>query len=77
MKNRTELRFETPSEWLQNNRKELAKYAGEWIAFTNEGVIAHDKNGKILAQKAREITLDFVFKFVHPLEIPRIIRIRL
>ncbi len=67
--------FETPSEWLQNNRKELAKYAGEWIAFTNTGVIAHDKNGKILAKKAREITLDFVFKFVHPLEIPRIIRI--
>jgi hypothetical protein len=67
--------YNSPFEWLQNNRKVLVKYSGEWIAFTNKGVIAHDKSGKILAQKAREITLDFVFKYVHPLEIPRVIRI--
>lgn len=75
MKKKMDTGFETPFEWLQNNRRELAKYAGEWIAFTNTGVIAHDKNGKILAQKARLITQDFVFKYVHPLEIPRVIRI--
>jgi hypothetical protein len=75
MRKKESVVYQTPSEWLKFNRKQLADYAGEWIAFTNSGVIAHHKSGKIVAQEARKITADFVFKYVHPLEIPRVIRI--
>jgi hypothetical protein len=75
MKKRDSKTYETSSEWLKNNRKSLAEYAGEWIAFTNSGVIVHNKSGKIVAQEARLTKLDYVLKYVHPFEIPRIIRI--
>lgn len=71
----TIITYNSPSEWLKNNRKRLSPFAGEWIAFTNIGVIAHDKNGRITAQKAKITTTDYVLKYVHPLEILRIIRI--
>lgn len=75
MNNKQQVIYSTASEWLKNNRKALKDYAGEWIAFTNAGVIVHHKSGKIVAQEARQITNDFVLKYVHPLEIPRVIRI--
>lgn len=67
--------YATTDEWLKNNRKELANYAGEWIAFNNSGVIVHNKSGRIVAKEARLTQLDYVLKYVHPLEIPRVIRI--
>jgi hypothetical protein len=67
--------YPSPSEWLKNNRKYLAAYAGEWIAFTNTGIIAHNKSGRITAQEARQTQLQYVLKYVHPLEIPRVIRL--
>ena len=67
--------YNSPTEWLKNNRKILAKYAGEWIAFDQNGIIVHNKSGKIVAREAREIQADFVLKYVHPLEIPRVVRI--
>ena len=75
MKKRKEIAYNSPSEWLKNNRKSLGAFAGEWIAFTNSGVIIHNKSGRIVAQEARKTNLDYVLKYVHPLEIPRIIRI--
>jgi hypothetical protein len=67
--------YATTDEWLKNNRKALADYAGEWIAFNNSGVIVHNKSGRIVAQEARLTQLDYVLKYVHPFEIPRVIRI--
>ncbi len=67
--------YATTDEWLKNNRKELANYAGEWIAFNNSGVIVHNKSGRIVAKEARLTQLDYVLKYVHPFEIPRVIRI--
>jgi hypothetical protein len=75
MKKHKEITYNTSSEWLKDNRKALGQYAGEWIAFTNTGVIVHNKSGRIVAQEARLTQLDYALKYVHPLEIPRIIRI--
>lgn len=70
-----EIVYATKDEWLKNNRKELIKYAGEWIAFNNAGVIVHNKSGRIVAKEARLTKQEYVLKYVHPLEIPRAIRI--
>jgi hypothetical protein len=70
-----EITYNTPSEWLKNNRKTLVKYAGEWIAFTNSGIIGHHKSGHIVTQEARKTELKYVLKYVHPLEVSRVVRI--
>ena len=67
--------YDSPADWLKNNRKSLGAFAGEWIAFTNAGVIVHNKSGRTVAQEARKTKLDYVLKYVHPFEIPRIVRI--
>ncbi len=70
-----EVIYETPSEWLKMNRKKLAAYSGEWIAITTSGVIAHNKSGRLTAQVARATQLPYTLKYVHPLEISRVIRL--
>lgn len=36
--------YPTPNEWYKGNRRELKKYRGEWIAYSNKGVISHDRD---------------------------------
>ncbi|MEG5136513.1 MULTISPECIES: DUF5678 domain-containing protein [unclassified Microcoleus] len=36
--------YPTAKEWYKANRQELKKYRGEWIAYTNHGVISHDSD---------------------------------
>jgi Family of unknown function (DUF5678)/Aspartyl protease len=40
----TEKQYQTPNDWYKDNRKELKKYRGQWIAYTNKGVISHDRD---------------------------------
>ena len=72
---KTIITYDSATEWLKHNRKILSKYSGEWIAYDQKGIIAHNKSGQIAAKAAREIQADFVLKYVHPLEIPRVVRI--
>ena len=75
MTKQKEIVYDSPADWLKNNRKSLAAFAGEWIAFTSSGVILHNQSGRIVAQQARETKLNYYLKYVHPFEIPRVIRI--
>jgi len=36
--------YPTAKEWYKANRRDLKKYRGEWIAYTNQGVISHDRD---------------------------------
>ncbi|MBE9123894.1 hypothetical protein IQ269_24625 [Tychonema sp. LEGE 07199] len=36
--------YATAKEWYKANRHELKKYRGQWIAYTNEGVISGDRD---------------------------------
>ncbi|MEG3895517.1 MULTISPECIES: DUF5678 domain-containing protein [unclassified Microcoleus] len=36
--------YATVNEWYKANRRELKKYRGQWIAYTNEGVISGDRD---------------------------------
>ena len=74
MAKQKEIVYDSPADWLKNNRKSLAAFAGECIAFTSSGVIVHNKSGKIVAQQARETKLDYYLKYVHPSEFSGAIR---
>jgi len=39
-----ETEYPTANEWYNANRRGLKKYRGEWIAYTNHGVISHDSD---------------------------------
>ncbi len=39
-----EKQYQTPDDWYKSNKNQLKKYQSEWIAFTNNGVIIHDKD---------------------------------
>ncbi len=67
--------YSTANDWLKHNRKELRKYPGEWIAFNNSGIIFHEKSGHNVTLMARKSKLDYTLKYVHPLEVSRLIRI--
>lgn len=54
--------YDSPADWLKNNRKSSAAFAGEWIAFTSSGVIVHNESGRIIAQQARETKLNYFIK---------------
>ena len=77
MTKQKEIVYDSPADWLKNNRKSLGAFAGEWIAFTSSGVIVHNKSGRIVAQQARETKLDYFIKYVHPFEVSVPFRIRI
>ena len=39
-----EAEYTTANEWYRANRRELKKYRGQWIAYTNRGVISCDRD---------------------------------
>ncbi|MEG4004981.1 DUF5678 domain-containing protein [Microcoleus sp. Pol11C1] len=36
--------YTTAKEWYKANRREWKKYRGQWIAYTNQGVISCDRD---------------------------------
>ncbi len=69
------MEHQTPNDWYNANRSQLRKYRGEWIAFTNEGVVAHDKDYLKLVKTIDNIldqyTIDRIFEneFVDPVRL--------
>ncbi|WP_245876031.1 DUF5678 domain-containing protein [Tychonema bourrellyi] len=39
-----EAEYTTVKEWYRANRREFKKYRGQWIAYTNQGVISCDRD---------------------------------
>ncbi|MBE9095741.1 DUF5678 domain-containing protein [Tychonema sp. LEGE 07203] len=70
--------YATAKEWYKANRHELKKYRGQWIAYTNEGVISGDRDyGKmkdgIPADKPNlSYVIDRIYEseFVEPVRFP-------
>ena len=36
--------YATTNDWYKANRPQLKIYRGQWIAYTNQGVISHDRD---------------------------------
>ena len=67
--------YKTPHDWYNSN-KSHQKYKSEWIAFTNDGVIVHDKNFFKVAKATDNLpvsqyTIDYIFDidFVEPVRL--------
>ncbi len=70
--------YKTPNDWYNANRNQLKNYKAEWIAFTNKGVIVHDKDLFKVAKATNNLldsqyTIDYIFdsEFVKPVRFKR------
>jgi hypothetical protein len=68
--------YKTPQDWYNSNRNQLRKYKSQWIAFTNDGVIVHDKNLFKVAKATDNLpvsqyVIDYIFDsdFVEPVRL--------
>ncbi|KHD07706.1 hypothetical protein PN36_15910 [Candidatus Thiomargarita nelsonii] len=68
--------YKTPNDWYNSNKSQLRKYKSEWIAFTNEGVIVHDKDLFKITKATDNLpvsqyTIDYIFDsdFVEPVRL--------
>ena len=52
-------------DWYVKNQQRLAEYRGEWIAFTSNGVIAHDREYLNTIAQIDPGRQDFVLARVH------------
>jgi Aspartyl protease len=52
-------------DWYVKNQQKLGKYRGEWIAFTSNGVIAHDREYLNTIAQIEPGRKDFVLARVH------------
>ncbi len=67
--------YETPDQWYRNNKKELKKYKGQWIAFSKHGIIAHHRQYQELIKNihldSSEYIIDRIFEneFCEPIKL--------
>ncbi|MFH1320464.1 MAG: retropepsin-like aspartic protease [Bacteroidota bacterium] len=68
-------KYKTPDEWYKNNKDELKKHRTEWIAYTCEGIIAHDREFNNMVKMADKISADYVIAHIHKYDFTETIRI--
>ncbi|PSB01817.1 hypothetical protein [Merismopedia glauca] len=52
-------------KWYQKNRRALKPYWGEWVAFTADGVIAHDRDYFVMLAQIDPAITEFIIDRVH------------
>ncbi len=75
----TQEQYKRAKAWIAANRKILSKLAGEWIAYNENGIIAHNTKQEALVKEARASGQDFVIRFLHPtsfIHTPRLLPVR-
>ena len=59
-----EAEYPTANEWYQANHRDFKKYRGEWIAYTNKGVISHARDNRKMKEgfAPSSSSLDYVIE---------------
>ena len=64
----------SPDEWYQAHWQELKEYVGEWIAYSKDGVISHDRDYLTMIDRVQLDPLDYIIErifeneFVEPIK---------
>ncbi len=54
--------YHHPDDWYREHHHELKAYVGQWIAFSKEGVIAHDRDYRIMRSQITPDFKDFIIE---------------
>ena len=52
----------SPDEWYQAHWQELKEYVGEWIAYSKDGVISHDRDYLTMIDRVQLDPLDYIIE---------------
>jgi hypothetical protein len=55
----------SPSEWYQSHWRELKEYIGEWIAYSKDGVISHDRDYLIMISQVKLDPLEYIIERIY------------
>jgi|GEM_PF-2125055 len=61
-------RHHNPANWLNHNKELLRLYRGQWIAFTGEGLVAHNETIEGVRRKANEQIKEYLLFFAWIIE---------
>ncbi len=55
---------QTPNDWYKENRYQLKKHRGQWVAFTKDGIIAYHQKFKTMMEQIDPKISDYVVERV-------------
>jgi len=64
----------SPDDWYQAHWQELKEYVGEWVAYSKDGVISHDRDYLMMIDRVQLDPLEYVIErifeneFVEPIK---------
>jgi hypothetical protein len=57
--------IQSPDEWYQAHWQELKEYVGEWIAYSKDGVIAHDRDYLTTIAQVKLDPLEYIIERIY------------
>jgi hypothetical protein len=55
----------SPDEWYQKHWQELKEYVGEWIAYSKDGVISHDRDYLKMIDRVELDPLEYIIERIY------------
>ena len=52
--------YQSPDDWYSVHHKELKPYVGQWIAFSKDGIIAHDRDYRTMMSQIDPNFKDYI-----------------
>jgi hypothetical protein len=75
----TQVQYKEAKAWLKTNHKIVKKMAGQWIAYSQEGIYAHGEDQGEVVKTVRATGKDFILRYLHPtsfIDKPRLLPVR-
>ena len=66
--------YQNPNDWYAGNWQELKEYVGEWVAYSKDGVISHDRDYLKMIGRVELAPLEYIIErifendFVEPIK---------
>jgi Family of unknown function (DUF5678) len=57
--------IQNPSEWYQSHWQELRAYVGEWVAYSKDGVISHDRDYLMMIGQVKLDPLEYIIERIN------------
>ncbi|WP_310414152.1 aspartyl protease family protein [Chamaesiphon sp. OTE_8_metabat_110] len=56
---------QSPSEWYRWHWQELKEYVGEWVAYSRDGVISHDRDYLTMMERVKLDPMEYIIERIY------------
>ncbi len=57
--------IQSPEEWYRSHWQELKEYVGEWVAYSKDGVVAHDPDYLTMISEVKLDPLEYIIERIY------------